>query len=229
VEERGDRTLTGSDVTAWRNTGGRAEVVIAPPLTRPVMPAPSEKSDVEPGVYGLIFTDYPEFSKLDERVLPLFWEDVMGRAAEVLRRRGEVIRSGNTWGDAILAVFQDAPAAAQAALDLCEELKKVNCSALGVREGAAMRIALHYGPNYSGYDPVTRGATYYGTEVSRAAPIEPVTPSGAVYVTEPIAAVLEMEDQHPFKCDYVGKIALPKGYGIYPLYRLSRNAAARKA
>lgn len=229
VEERGDRTLTGSDVTAWRNTGGRAEVVIAPPLTRPVMPAPPEKSDVERGVYGLIFADYPGFSKLDERVLPLFWEDVMVRAAEVLRQHGEVIRSGNTWGDTILTVFQNASAAAQAALDLCEQLKKVNCSALGAREGAAMRIALHYGPNYSGYDPVTPRVTYYGTQVSRAAPIEPVTPSGAVYVTEPFAAVLEMEDQHPFECDYVGKIALPKGYGIYPLYRLSRNAAARKA
>ncbi|MEW5686080.1 MAG: tetratricopeptide repeat-containing protein [Pseudomonadota bacterium] len=227
VEERGDRTLSGSDVTAWRNTGGRAEVVVAPPLTRPVMPPPPARPDVERGVYGLMFTDYPGFSKLDERVLPLFWEDVMVRAARALQQHGEVIRSGNTWGDAIFAVFQDAPAAAQAALDLCAELKKVDCSALGVREGTAMRIALHYGPTYSGFDPVTQRTTYYGTEVSRAARIEPVTPSGAVYVTEPFAAVLEMEGQHPFDCDYVGKIALPKGYGIYPLYRLSRNAAGR--
>jgi adenylate cyclase len=227
VEERGDRTLSGSDVTAWRNTGGRAEVVIAPPLTRPVMPPPPKTPDVERGVYGLMFTDYPGFSKLDERVLPLFWEDVMVRAAQALQRHGEVIRSGNTWGDAIFAVFQDAPAAAQAALDLCEELKKVDCKALGVREGTAMRIALHYGPTYSGFDPVTQRTTYYGSEVSRAARIEPVTPSGAVYVTEPFAAVLEMENDHPFDCDYVGKIALPKGYGVYPLYRLSRNAGRR--
>lgn len=227
VEERGERTLSGSDVTAWRDTGGRAEVVIAPKLTRPVMPPPPPQIDVERGAYGLMFTDYPGFSKLDERVLPLFWEDVMVRAARSLEQHGEVIRSGNTWGDAIFAVFQNAPTAAQAALDLCEELKKVDCKALGVREGTAMRIALHYGPTYSGYDPVTRRTTYYGTEVSRAARIEPVTPSGAVYVTEPFAAVLEMEKNHPFDCDYVGKIALPKGYGTYPLYRLSRNPAGR--
>jgi class 3 adenylate cyclase len=227
VEERGDRTLSGSDVTAWRDTGGRAEVVIAPKLTRPVMPPPPPPIEVERGTYGLMFTDYPGFSKLDERVLPIFWDDVMVRAARSLERHGEVIRSGNTWGDAIFAVFQDAPTAAQAALDLCEELKNVDCKALGVREGTAMRIALHYGPTYSGYDPVTRRTTYYGTEVSRAARIEPVTPSGAVYVTEPFAAVLEMEKNHPFDCAYVGKIALPKGYGIYPLYRLSRNPAGR--
>jgi len=225
VEERGERTLSGSDVSAWRATGGRAEVVIAPTLTRPVMPPPPPKSEVERGVYGLMFTDYPGFSKLDERALPLFWEDVMVRAARSLEQHGDVIRQGNTWGDAIFAVFQDAPAAATAALDLCEELKKVDCKALGVRDGTAMRIALHYGPTYSGYDPVTQRTTYYGSEVSRAARIEPVTPSGAVYVTEPFAAVLEMQQNHPFECNYVGKIALPKGYGVYPLYRLSRVGA----
>jgi len=224
VEERGDRTLSGSDVTAWRATGGRSEVVIAPPLTRPTMPPPPPKVTVERGTYGLMFTDYPGFSKLDERVLPIFWEEIMVRAARTLEGYGDVIRQGNTWGDAIFAVFQDAPTAAAAALDLCEQLAKVDCKALGVREGTAMRIALHYGPTYSGYDPVTRRTTYYGTEVSRAARIEPVTPSGSVYVTEPFAAVLEMANDHPFVCNYVGKIALPKNYGIYPLYRLSRSA-----
>lgn len=222
VDARGDRTLSGSDIAAWRATGGRAEVVIAPALTRPVMPPPPPKSTVERGAYGLMFTDYPGFSKLDERALPLFWEDVMVRAARTLERHGELIRQGNTWGDAIFAVFQDAPTAAAAALDLCEELKKVDGKALGVTEGTAMRIALHYGPTYSGYDPVTRRTTYYGSEVSQAARIEPVTPSGAVYVTEPFAAVLEMQQDHPFECNHVGKIALPEDYGIYPLYRLSR-------
>jgi class 3 adenylate cyclase len=225
AEDRGDRTLSGSDVSSWRDTGGRAEVVIAPALTRPTMPPPPPPLAVERGNYGLMFTDYPGFSKLDERVLPLFWEDVMVRAARSLEGHGEVIRSGNTWGDAIFAVFQDAPTAARAALDLCEDLKNVDCTALGVREGTAMRIALHYGTTYSGYDPVTRRTTYYGSEVSKAARIEPVTPSGAVYVTEPFAAVLEMEKDHPFACQYVGRIALPKNYGVYPLYRLSRNPA----
>ncbi|WP_331087791.1 tetratricopeptide repeat-containing protein [Phenylobacterium sp.] len=222
VEERGDRTLSGSDITAWRQTGGRSEVVVAPPLTRPVMPPPPAEATVERGTYGLMFTDYPGFSKLDERVLPLFWEEVMVRAARTLEGYGEVIRQGNTWGDAIFAVFGDAATAAAAALDLCEELGKVDCKRLGVREGTAMRIALHYGTTYSGYDPVTRRTNYYGTEVSKAARIEPVTPSGSVYVTEPFAAVLEMSDDHPFACNYVGKIALPKNYGVYPLYRLSR-------
>lgn len=222
VEDRGDKTLSGSDVAAWRSTGGRSEVVLAPPLTRPTMPPPPPEMDVERGVYGLMFTDYPGFSKLDERVLPLFWEEVMVRSARILEAYGEVIRQGNTWGDAIFAVFGDAPTAAAAALDLCEGLAAVDCKRLGVREGTAMRIALHYGSTYSGYDPVTKRMNYYGSEVSKAARIEPVTPSGSVYVTEPFAAVLEMQTDHPFVCNYVGKIALPKNYGVFPLYRLAR-------
>lgn len=222
VEDRGEGTLSGSDITAWRSTGGRSEVVLSPPLTRPVMPPPPPEMDVERGVYGLMFTDYPGFSKLDERVLPIFWEEVMVRSARILEAYGDVIRQGNTWGDAIFAVFGDAPTAAAAALDLCEGLAAVDCKRLGVREGTAMRIALHYGSTYSGYDPVTKRMNYYGSEVSKAARIEPVTPSGSVYVTEPFAAVLEMQNDHPFTCNYVGKIALPKNYGVFPLYRLSR-------
>ena len=71
-------------------------------------------------------------------------------------------------------------------------------------------------------DPVTGRMTFYGTEVSRTARIEPVTPCGSVYVTEPFAAVLEMDAEGEFVCNYVGKIALPKNYGVFPLYRLAR-------
>lgn len=226
VEDRGAGTLSASDVVTWRATGARSVVVTTPTLIRPAMPPPPPKSTVERGAYGIMFTDYPGFSKLDERVLPLFWEEVMVRAARTLEDYGDVIRQGNTWGDAIFAIFQDAPTAAAAALDLCERLAQVDCKALGVREGTAMRIALHYGATYYGYDPVTKRTNYYGNQVALAARIEPVTPSGSVYVTEPFAAVLEMEHDHPFDCNYVGKIELPKGYGTYPLYRLTRRAKA---
>ena len=35
-----------------------------------------------------------------------------------------------------------------------------------------------------------------------------------------------MEKDHPFSCNYVGKMALAKGYGVYPLYRLRRDPAS---
>lgn len=226
VQGAGAGTLSGSDIAAWREAGARSEIVTTPELRRPVMPPPPPHSHVKRGTYGIMFTDFPGFTSLDERVLPLFWQEVMLRAASVLERYVDVVRESNTWGDALYVVFQDARSAAAAALDLSEEFSQVDTKALGVPDGTAMRIALHYGTTYSGYDPISRRTTYYGTEVSRAARIEPVTPSGSVYVTEPFAAVLEMERDHPFTCNYVGKTPLAKGYGVYPLYRLRRDPSA---
>jgi class 3 adenylate cyclase len=227
VESAGAGTLSGSDIGDWRDSGGRSVVVSAGPLERPAMPPPPPRSYVERGTFGLMFTDYPGFSELDERVLPLFWEEIMMRAARMLRRFWHVILQSNTWGDALYVVFQDAQSAAAAALDLCDQFAQVDCQALGVPEGTAMRVALHYGPTYVGHDPVTERANYYGAEVSRAARIEPVTPPGTVYVTEPFAAVLEMEADDRFVCNYVGKTPLAKSYGVFPLYRLARKPAAK--
>ena len=226
VEGAGTGTLSGSDIAAWRAVGAKSEVVTTPELKRPTLPPPPPRSQVERGTYGIMFTDFPGFTGLDERVLPIFWQEVMLRAAATLERYADVICESNTWGDALYVVFQDARSAAAAALDLSDQFSQVDTKALGVPDGTAMRIALHYGTTYSGYDPISRRTTYYGTEVSRAARIEPVTPSGSVYVTEPFAAVLEMDKDHLFTCNYVGKIALAKGYGTYPLYRLRRDPTA---
>ena len=220
-------TLSGSDIGAWRAAGGRSVVVTAESLKRPVMP-PAPRSDIKRGTYGLLFADYPEFTKLDERVLPIFWDEIMVRAADVLESYAGVIRQGNTWGDAVFVVFEDAASAAAAAMDLCEAFAQADCAALGVPQGTSMRFALHYGVTYEGHDPVSRRTTYYGTEVSRTARIEPITPAGSVYVTEPFAAVLEMEAANRFVCNYVGRTSLAKGYGVFPLYRLSRKPAARR-
>lgn len=223
VEAARATTLSGSDIHDWRASGGRSVVVTAEALVRPVMPPPPARSYVERGTFGIMFTDYPGFSELDERVLPIFWEEIMMRAARMLRRFWHKILQSNTWGDALYVVFQDAPSAAAAALDLCDQFAEVDCKALGVPDGTAMRVALHYGPTYVGHDPVSERSTYYGTEVSRAARIEPVTPPGSVYVTEPFAAVLEMEADNRFVCNYVGRTPLAKGYGVFPLYRLTRK------
>lgn len=226
VESAGAATLSGSDIGDWRATGGRSAVITAGPLQRPPRPpAPPLRSRVERSTSGLMFMDYPGFAALDEQVLPLFYDEVMVRVAKVLKRYEGAIRETNSWGDAVFVVFDDAPSAAGSALEICERFSEVDCSALGVPEGTAMRVALHYGPTYVGYDPIRRETAHFGTEVSRAARIEPVTPSGSVYVTESFAAVLEMEAAGRFICNYVGKVSLAKGYGVFPLYGLTRAPA----
>ena len=61
------------------------------------------------------------------------------------------------------------------------------------------------------------------TEVTVAARIEPRVPVGAIYTTQPFAAMIE-SDQNELNFEYVGKMDLAKNYGERVLYRLaSRN------
>lgn len=223
-EAGGGHSLTRTHIEAWRNTGGRSVIVEAERLERPSRRKPPSSPAAPRGVFGLLFADFPGFSTLDERHLPAFWAEVMARAATVLNGYGEAVEYRNTWGDALYIVFRDMVVAADAALDLCASFAEVDTSALGLPPGAAMRIALHSGAVYLGTDPVTDRMNYYGSEVARAARIEPVTPAGRVYVSEPFAALLQMREPRRFACSYVGRLALAKAYGEYPLYRLDRRA-----
>ena len=70
------------------------------------------------------------------------------------------------------------------------------------------------------HDPVLDEPAFMGSHVSRTARIEPVTPPGAVYVTEAFAAALVLDEQTRFTCDYVGHMPLAKDYGSLRMYRL---------
>ena len=172
---------------------------------------------------AILFADFPGFSKLPEQVLPAFWREIMQRIGRVLDRHGAAVSYRNTWGDALYAVIDSAAEAAAIALELHEQLSQVDRSALGADPGAGMRIGVHLGPVYRGEDFVTGTLTYFGAQVSRAARIEPITPPGAVYVTEPFAALLALAtDAGRFECVYVGVLDLAKHYGSQRMYRLNR-------
>ena len=87
----------------------------------------------------------------------------------------------------------------------------------------ALRLGGHVGPVFPTHDPVQDALDYMGSHVSRTARIEPVTPPGAVYVTEPFAAALALEQADEFACDYVGRMPAANDYGVLRMYRLRRN------
>ena len=70
--------------------------------------------------------------------------------------------------------------------------------------------------------------SFMGSQVSRTARIEPVTPPGAVYVTEAFAAALELSASRDIGCDYVGHMPAAKDYGRLRMYRIWRRAAAAR-
>lgn len=214
---------TGVDAAAWSAQDGRLIVIEPGTLDRAlVRPEPRFSSAYERTLAAILFTDFAGFSTLKETALPAFWDGVMRRVAEVLDMFEGDIACRNSWGDALYAVASGAPVAAEIALRLQDALEAFDYATLGLDGKGGMRIGAHYGPAYRTIDHITGRTTFYGTEVSKAARIEPVTPPGAVFVTEPFAAVLALEAGDRFACRYVGRIPLAKKYGDYPMYRLTR-------
>jgi class 3 adenylate cyclase len=171
----------------------------------------------------LVFADFAGFSRLPEPVIPEFWQTVMAGCARALAPHAGAILSANTWGDGLHLVLDRVEAAAPALLDLREALAGLDLTRFGNAGDTGMRIAAHFGSVYEMVDPVTRRPNFYGTEVSRAARLEPVTPPGQVYVTEPMAAAIEMTCADRFRSRYVGRLELPKNFGTERIYSLEQR------
>jgi len=214
---------TMADIASWTSQGGRSLTIDAGHVDRS-LERPSVASDggYQRALAAILFTDFAGFSTLAESAIPGFWDGVMRKVAEVLDGHGDAIECRNSWGDALYAVAAEAPVAARVALELQDSLADFDYATLGLDGTGGMRIGVHYGPAYRAMDHITGRITYYGTEVSKAARIEPVTPPGAVFVTEPFAAILALEASDEFASRYVGRIPLAKKYGDHPMYRLSR-------
>jgi len=65
--------------------------------------------------------------------------------------------------------------------------------------------------------------SHFGSNVTRAARIEPVTPPGMVYASEAFAATLAATGEQAFALEYIGKLPLAKGYGESRIYRVDRR------
>ena len=100
----------------------------------------------------------------------------------------------------------------------------VDLEAYGLPPHLALRVGAHVGPVFEAYDAVMKANNYFGTHVTRTARVEPATPAGEVYVTEPFAARLALERGINLVCEYVGRMPAAKGYGLMRMYVLKRKA-----
>ena len=214
----------GADVARWRSAGGRTVVIDGSGLPRARgLHSPADSLGATRALQVIVFTDYKGFSRLPEPLMPHFWSEVMGRCGRVLTAHRPQIQCLNTWGDALYLTLGDVRAAADILCALQDTMAGMDAGAIGLPPGSGMRIAAHYGSVYAVGDPVTGMPNYYGTEVSRAARVEPITPPGQVYVTEPMAAAVEMTCSDRYQCRYVGRLALAKDFGVERIYRLERR------
>lgn len=214
---------TGHDVASWQASGGATNIVEAGELDRSFDRMTEMAPAAQRSLKALLFADFPGFTRIPETKLPIFWDLVMSAAGRLLARYSADVEFANSWGDALFVVVDSVEAAANIALDFQDMLAEVDATKFGLSTSAQMRVSVHYGPVYSGTDVIANRKNFYGLEVSRAARVEPMTPPGSVYVSEPFAAILANTAPDRFATTYVGKLELPKNFGQYPLFALRRT------
>ena len=209
---------TASDVATWRASGRRCEVI-------PV--GVTSPTDVEPEpdpreIRAMLFADVQGFGALDDRQMEAYAVTVLPQLGSVLDRHGASILNRRSWGDGLHVVFTDVVSAARCALDLQEAVNRLQWRESGFAQPLALRIGAHVGPVRRVPEPVRGGDDYTGRHIVRTARIEPRTPAGDVYVTDPFAALLRFTEEPSLRCQYVGPVATAKGHGTFPLYLLTR-------
>ena len=217
-------------VTNWRRTGRELRFIDLasvrsgvsmtttlgwPTLERAPLATPQRT------VRAMLFADVAGFSGLPEPHLPEFFIAFLALVEQQLKATTAIFQ--NTWGDGLYVVFADVISCAEFALHLLERLERFNFEAYGFRLGEdkkpGVRIGLHTGPVFEGHDAIIGRKNYFGSHVSRAARIEPVTAPGCAFVSEQFAAALAVTPGHDFLCEYLGLQPLAKSYDVCPLYR----------
>jgi class 3 adenylate cyclase/tetratricopeptide (TPR) repeat protein len=232
---------TGGTVERWRRLGLQIEVIDLQEILRCDCPTFSAKtvaptatvsqqvtevsSEFAPEIRALLFADAEGFSKLSDEQVPLFAQHFLGLAGKLASESKHRPLTKNTWGDGLYFVFANVQDAGQFALDLRDVVRATDWSKHRL-PALNLRIGLHAGPVYSCCDPVTKHTTYIGANVSRAARIEPITPTGQVYASQTFAALAAAEGVKEFRCDYVGQTSMAKKYGTFPTYVVLRPKTA---
>ncbi len=190
------------------------------PARAPRAPAPPQLSGGFPPqeVKALLFADVKGYTKLSEIQIPAFVRIFLSEVAAMMDSMENPPPVRNTWGDALYCVFDDVTDAGIFAIMLQSFILKTDWKSKGLTSGLNIRIALHAGPVYRHFDPITQKQTYLGSHVSRTARIEPIAEEDQIFSSQAFAAYAEVKQCKGFICDYVGQKRLPKNFGSIPVF-----------
>jgi hypothetical protein len=224
---------TAVNIEIWGKTRRKTQVI---PMERPdksgripQQTRAEAEAATQRELRAIAFGDTKQFSQLvPERLLPVYRKEYLGRIAASMQELGADALAANSWGDAIYLVVANAERAARWAIGVQTMLRGMDYAAQGFAAPLQLRLSVHFGPVYRGTDEVTKLPTFYGTEVTRVARIEPITPPGEVFATEAMAAELALAPAPGVSAEYVGHRSLDKDAGEARMYLL-RPAPARGA
>ena len=229
---------TGSFVRYWRRRGLPPTVIPPPSSDAYAFAVGDSDQKFESGeddfqtwirasdryeLKAIIFADVTGYSQLSETAVRSFVARFSQRVSSLIAETPHPPINVNTWGDGFFFAFNEVEHAGCFALDLRDLVVMTDWTQFGLPEDLNIRIAVHAGPVYVTFDPVSRQSTFAGAHVVRAARIEPVTRRGEIFATEEFAALSAAEEVTGFNCDFIGTTDLPKKYGSFRLYSLTRR------
>jgi class 3 adenylate cyclase len=222
--ETGEKAGTFSDIAAWQSHGLQTIKIGSesnlPAATPKSAPGRQPQSPRAHQVRAIMFGDFHGFSQLSDRQMLTFYDRVLPAVAKVLDQYGGAIAARNTWGDGLFVVFGALDAAARCALGIQSALAQLDLPAIGLPATLALRLGLDAGAVFEVQDPILKSVSFTGRHVSRTARLEPSTPPGEVYVTEPFAALFTLLQDKELICEYVGFMQAAKNYGRLRTYLL---------
>jgi class 3 adenylate cyclase len=185
------------------------EWVLAP-LEQPNQPLPASavSTEFDTKTTNILFMDVNGWSGLQASQIHDYVVKAMPKLAEHLK--DDDFR--NTWGDAIVATFDSAKKAAEAALNIRDFFKRAYVSD-GVPSGLSCRVSLHCGEAIIDYNALTKHRDIFGQGVHVAARLEPATSPGHVFCTKSFADRLDEVKGAAPKAWPLGRILLPKNFG----------------
>ncbi len=218
---RTSAALAGSAITPVAQQPAEAQSAVSQTLA--THSAPIAATRPQRSLKTLLFADFAGFSRVQDAAAPFFQQSFWKIAAGQIAASPVKPLLASTWGDALYVVFDSPRNGAAFALAFLDNMLEVDWAALGLSEASPIRIALHAGAVFCGFDPIIGRDNYFGSSVTKAARIEPVTPPGMVYTSEAFAATLAATGRDEFSLEYIGRMALAKAYGESRIYQLGRS------
>lgn len=213
---------TYSNIVKWKKLGHDSRFIPSPAIVRGS--APHKPREAYPATrrepHAILFSDVRGYSKLSDRDILWYFNELQPALAKVMDEFRPEIQHLDTWGDAIFLVTEKASTAAKIAVALNTAIAEIDQTALNLDEPLLMRIGLHFGPVYKLYDHLIRDYTYSSNDVNKTARIEPVTPPGEIFGTEPFVARLELEGEGWANFEYAGTIPSAKNYGAFRMFHI---------
>jgi class 3 adenylate cyclase len=213
---------TYSNIAKWKELGYHSEIIPCPakipePFVRKFQGNYPENRR-EP--HAILFADVRGYGKLSDRDILWFYNELQPVLAKSIQEFRPEIQHLDTWGDAIFLVTEKASSAARIAVALNHAIASIDQSKLNLEAPLLMRIGLHFGPAYRLYDHLAQCFTYSSNDVTKTARIEPVTPPGEIFGTEPFVAMLEIEGGGWASSVYAGTIPSAKNYGAFRMFHI---------